>query len=112
MVSFRNFATLAFAAVAIAHSTPAEVVSHIDLLTLKCKALHGVAHSVSVVHGVLSSGPVPHIIHGLHDLVSTITHDLHEMKGMPVVPAGPQSDDISKSFHHVCFNTAFPSLSY
>lgn len=110
MVSFRNFATIAFAAVAVAHSTPAEVVSNMDLLTLKCQTLQGIAHTVEFVHDILASGPVPHVIAGLHDIVSTVAYDLHHMEGMPAVEDGPDAEAISESFHHVCFDIAFLTL--
>jgi hypothetical protein len=101
MVSFRAITVLAFAAVAVAQSTPAEVVANIDILTQKSQALQAPAQSLTIVNGplvVIGQGPFPQIINGFVDIVSTATNDLQQMQGMTAVAAGAEADAIFAAY--------------
>jgi hypothetical protein len=101
MVSFRAITVLAFAAVAVAQSTPAEVVANINVLTQKSQALQAPAQSLSIINGpliVIGQGPFPQIITGFTDLITTASNDLQQMQGMTAVAAGAEADAISAAY--------------
>ncbi|CAG5171171.1 uncharacterized protein ALTATR162_LOCUS7287 [Alternaria atra] len=103
MVSFRNLFTAAVAlSVPIAaQTTPAQVVSNIQMLTQKSQALQTPAQQISIINGpliLIGQGPFPQIIIGFTDIVTTATTALAQMQGMPPVPAGEQSDAIFNAF--------------
>jgi len=106
MVAFRNIITaaLALAAPIAAQATPAQVVENINLLTEKSQALQKPAQSIDLINGpliVVGLGPFPQIITGFTDIVTTTTTALAQMKGMPAVPAGAESDAIFDAFREV-----------
>jgi hypothetical protein len=108
MVSFRALftAAVAFSAPIMAQTTPAQVVSNIQMITQKSQALQAPAQSITIINGpliVIGQGPFPQIISGFADIVSTGTTALAQMQGMPKVPAGAQSDAIFDAFREVCF---------
>jgi len=102
MVSLRNIvAAIALSMPVMAVTTPAQVVDNIKMLTQKSQALQAPAQSISLLNGplvIVGLGPFPKIIVGFTDIVSTTTTALAQMKGMPVVPAGAQSDAIFDAF--------------
>jgi hypothetical protein len=110
MVSFRTiFASALAFSVAAAQTTPAQVVSNIQMITQKSQALQGPAQSISVINGpliIIGQGPFPKIIIGFTDIVSTATTAIQQMKGMARVPAGADADKIFEAFREVCFSTS------
>ncbi|KAH9866332.1 hypothetical protein J1614_008899 [Plenodomus biglobosus] len=103
MVSFHKILTaaLAMAAPIVAQSTPAQVVSNIQMITQKSQALQGPSQSISIINGpliLIGQGPFPQIIIGFTDIVTTATTAIAQMQGMPPVPAGAQSDAIFDAF--------------
>jgi len=106
MVAFRNIITaaLALAAPIAAQTTPAQVVENIQTLSQKSQALQAPAQSITILNGpliVVGLGPFPQIITGFTDIVTTVTVALGQMRGMPPVPAGEQSDAIFDAFREV-----------
>ncbi|KAJ3942452.1 uncharacterized protein N0V96_007952 [Colletotrichum fioriniae] len=104
-----QFSILKFAVAALAicsdsvlgQTTPAQVVQNIDMVTTKSNALIAPAKKIDLVSGpllIVGLGPFPQIITGFVDIVSTVTLALAQMKGMPPVPAGAQSDAIFEAF--------------
>ena len=62
MVSFRTLTTLALAAVAVAQSTPAQVVTNLNNLKQKSQSLRNPALSINIVNGplvIIGQGPLP-----------------------------------------------------
>jgi hypothetical protein len=108
MVSFRTLftAAVAFSAPIMAQTTPAQVVSNIQMITQKSQALQAPAQSITIINGpliIIGQGPFPEIIRGFADIVTTGTTALAQMQGMPPVAAGAQSDAIFNAFREVCF---------
>ncbi|KAK7445304.1 UVI-1h [Colletotrichum acutatum] len=98
---------LAVAALAICsdsvlgQTTPAQVVQNINMVTKKSNDLIAPAQKINVISGpllIVGLGPFPQIITGFVDIVGTVTTALAQMKGMPPVPAGAQSDAIFEAF--------------
>jgi hypothetical protein len=115
MVSFRTIFTSALAlSVTAAQSTPAQVVSNIQMITQKSQALQRPAQSISIVNGpliVIGQGPFPQLIVGFTDIVSTATTAIAQMQGMARVPAGADADKIFEAFREVSFFTCvLPTL--
>jgi hypothetical protein len=115
MVSFRNLFTAAVAlSVPIAaQTTPAQVVSNIQMLTQKSQALQAPAQSISILNGpliVIGQGPFPQIIVGFTDIVTTATTALSQMQGMPPVPPGEQSDAVFRAFREVSTQCVYRSI--
>jgi hypothetical protein len=115
MVSFRNLFTAAVAlSVPIAaQTTPAQVVSNIQMLTQKSQALQTPAQQISIINGpliLIGQGPFPQIIIGFTDIVTTATTALAQMQGMPPVPAGEQSDAIFNAFREVSTLRVYQSI--
>jgi len=95
---------MALAMPAMAQTTPAQVVTNIQLITQKSQALQGPAQSISIINGpliVIGLGPFPQIIVGFTDIVTTATTALAQMQGMNPVPAGAPSDNIFEAFREV-----------
>lgn len=106
MVSFHKIivASLAVLAPIVAQTTPAQVVSNIQMITQKSQALQAPAQSITIINGpliIIGQGPFPQIIAGFTDIVTTVTVALSQMQGMPPVPAGSQSDAIFDAFREV-----------
>ncbi|KAH7319089.1 hypothetical protein BKA65DRAFT_569262 [Rhexocercosporidium sp. MPI-PUGE-AT-0058] len=102
MVSIRSIvAAIALTLPVMAQTTPAQVVTNIQMLTRKSQALQQPAQSISLINGpliVIGLGPFPKIILGFTDIVTTTTTALAQMNGMDPVPAGAQSDAIFDAF--------------
>lgn len=101
MVSFNFLATAAFAAYAMAATTPAEVVANIQSITEKSQALQEPASELTPLNGalvVLGQGPLPEVIFGFADIVATAGQAFAEMQGMAPVRPGDASDAIFDSF--------------
>lgn len=106
MVAFGKIFTsaMALALPVIAQTTPAQVVSNINMITQKSQALQAPAQSITIVNGpliIVGQGPFPQIINGFVDIVSTATTAISQMQGMPPVPAGAESDAIFDAFREV-----------
>ncbi|KAF3911844.1 hypothetical protein AA313_de0208644 [Arthrobotrys entomopaga] len=81
--------------------TAPQVVANIQNLTAKSQALQTLANSVTLLNGPLSiigQGPIPKIIAGFADIVSTVTADIAEMKTIVPFGAGADSDNIFNAF--------------
>ncbi|KAJ4379380.1 hypothetical protein N0V86_005425 [Didymella sp. IMI 355093] len=98
---------MALALPVIAQTTPAQVVSNINMITQKSQALQAPAQSITIINGpliVIGQGPFPQIITGFVDIVSTATTAIAQMQGMSPVPAGEQSDAIFDAFRQALLN--------
>lgn len=106
MVAFGKIfiSAMAMAVPVIAQATPAQVVSNINMITQKSQALQAPAQSITLLNGPLilvGQGPLPQIIAGFTDIVSTATTAIAQMQGMAPVAAGKPSDDIYNAFREV-----------
>ncbi|KAF1933716.1 UVI-1h [Didymella exigua CBS 183.55] len=106
MVAFGRIlaSAMALAVPVIAQTTPAQVVTNIDLITQKSQALQAPAQSINLINGpliLIGQGPFPQIITGFADIVSTATTALSQIRGMPPVPAGDESNAIFDAFREV-----------
>jgi hypothetical protein len=142
MVSFRTLTTLALAAVAVAQSTPAQVITNLNNLKLKSQGLHNTAFTINIINGplvIIGQGPLPvsdshckvnHdslfkptsrltltkiIISGLQDIVTTTNTYLQT--GVATVAAGTNAESILKSYRdfvsmHQAFCTVLASRAY
>ena len=111
MVAFGKLITsaVALAVPALAALTPAQIVSNINMITQKSMALQAPAKTVTLVNApllVIGQGPLPKIIVGFSDIVSTGTNALSQMQGTQQVSAGADSDAIADGFRSVSLNDA------
>ncbi|EFQ34458.1 hypothetical protein CGRA01v4_00113 [Colletotrichum graminicola] len=104
-----QFTMLKYAVVALAthgsgvlsQLTPANVVTNLNTLTAKSRALQAPAKDITLVNGpliLIGQGPFPAIIQGFTDIVSTTTNAITSMQGMAPVSAGADSDSIFNAF--------------
>ncbi|CCF45608.1 UVI-1h [Colletotrichum higginsianum] len=87
--------------VVLGQFTPAQVVMNIEVITTKSQALIAPAQNINLISGallIIGQGPFPKIIAGFTDIVTTAGVALVQMRGMPPVPAGAQSDAIFEAF--------------
>jgi hypothetical protein len=105
MVSFRTiFASALALSITAAQSTPAQVVSNIQMITQKSQALQAPAQTITLVNGpliIIGQGPFPQIITGFTDIVSTAATAIQQMQNMPPVSAGADADKIFEAFREV-----------
>jgi hypothetical protein len=114
MVAFGKLITsaVALAIPALAAVTPAQIVSNLEMITQKSMALQAPAKTITLVNApllVIGQGPLPRIIQGFSDIVSTGTNAISQMDGTAPVPAGADSDAIAEAFRGVSLNHAFSS---
>jgi hypothetical protein len=112
MVAFGKLITsaVALAVPALAALTPAQIVSNLEMITQKSMALQAPAKTITLVNApllVIGQGPLPTIIRGFSDIVSTGTNAIAQMDGTAPVPAGADSDAIADGFRSVSLNLAF-----
>jgi hypothetical protein len=112
MVAFGKLITsaVALAVPALAALTPAQIVSNLEMITQKSMALQAPAKTITLINApliVIGQGPLPKIIVGFSDIVSTGTNALSQMQGTQPVPAGADSDAIADGFRSVSLNHAF-----
>ncbi|KAK2752022.1 hypothetical protein CKAH01_06308 [Colletotrichum kahawae] len=104
-----QFSTIKFAIAALAlcsntvlgQTTPAQVVSNINMVTEKSQALQAPAQEITAVNGALLAvgmGPFPKIIQGFTEIVTITSTALQQMQGMPPVAAGPDAAAIAEAF--------------
>jgi len=114
MVSFRSLVIAAFAIPALAVTSPKDVSNNINSLTMKSQSLIEPAQSLTILNGplvVAGQGPLPKIILGFGDIITTATGAFAQMQGMPKVAPGADSDLIFDSFrefvriHQILLNT-------
>jgi len=101
MVSFKYIATAALAACAMAATTPDQVVTNIKGITQKSQDLQMPASQLTPVNGalvVIGQGPLPKVIFGFADIVTTAGKAFVQMQGMAPVGPGDASDAIFDSF--------------
>ncbi|OSS47059.1 hypothetical protein B5807_10100 [Epicoccum nigrum] len=103
MVAFGKLITsaVALAIPALAAVTPAQIVSNIEMITQKSAALQAPAKTITLVNApllVIGQGPLPTIITGFTDIVTTATNAISQMQGSSPVPAGADSDAIADAF--------------
>lgn len=104
MVAFKCVATAALAAFAIpalAATTPDQVVQNIKGITQKSQDLQMPASQLNLVNGalvVVGQGPLPKVIFGFADIVTTAGKAFVQMQGMAPVAPGQASDAIFDSF--------------
>jgi len=103
MVAFGKLITsaVALAIPALAALTPAQIVSNLEMITQKSMALQAPAKTITLVNApllVIGQGPLPRIIQGFSDIVSTGTNAISQMDGTAPVPAGADSDAIAEAF--------------
>jgi hypothetical protein len=106
MVAFGKLITsaVALAIPALAAVTPAQIVSNIEMITQKSAALQAPAKTITLVNApllVIGQGPLPTIITGFTDIVTTATNAISQMQGSSPVPAGADSDAIADAFRSV-----------
>ena len=114
MVAFGKLITsvVALAIPALAALTPAQIVSNIEMITQKSMALQAPANTITLVNApllLIGQGPLPKIIAGFSDIVSTGTNAIAQMEGTAPVPAGAESDAIADAFRGVSLNSVVNS---
>ena len=114
MVAFGKLITsaVALAVPALAALTPAQIVSNLEMITQKSMALQAPAKTITLVNApllLIGQGPLPKIIQGFSDIVSTGTNAISQMDGTAPVPAGTDSDAIADAFRGVSLNHAVSS---
>ena len=112
MVAFGKLITsaVALAVPALAALSPAQIVSNIEMITQKSMALQAPAKQITLINAPLlaiGQGPIPKIILGFSDIVSTGTNAISQMQGTAPVPAGAESDDIAEAFRSVSWEYFF-----
>lgn len=101
MVSFKCLALAAFAIPALAATTPDQVVTNIKGITQKSQDLQNPASELTLVNGalvVVGQGPLPKVILGFADIVTTAGTAFVQMQGMEPVGPGSASDAIFDAF--------------
>ena len=111
MVAFGKLITsaVALAVPALAALSPAQIVSNIEMITQKSMALQAPAKEITLVNApllIIGQGPLPKIITGFSDIVSTGTNAISQMQGTAPVPAGAESDAVADAFRSVSLNSA------
>ncbi|KAK4460561.1 hypothetical protein QBC42DRAFT_205529 [Cladorrhinum samala] len=104
MVSLRTLFTSAAAMLAVpalAAITPEEMVTNINRLTEKSKALQAPAQSISLLNApliIIGQGPFPQLITGFTDIVSTATGAIAAMKDTAAITDVAPATAVANAF--------------